>query len=55
MFGKILLLSGLLLQIVSGRSLRNPMTTVIPRPHITIQPTENINYRQLPNYGMLYY
>ena len=54
MFGKLLILTGLLVQVVSGGSLRT-QTTVIPRPLITVPPTDNTVYQQLPRYGILYY
>lgn len=56
MFTKILLLLTLSVHVVSG-GLRhpNPMTTVIPKPHVTIEPADIHIYYSQPQRKSLYY
>jgi hypothetical protein len=55
MFTRLVFLLGIVSQAMS-LSLRsqNPMTTVIPKPHVTILPTD-IYYEPIPRNAVLYH
>jgi hypothetical protein len=55
MFTKILLLLTLSAHAFSGGLRPNPMTTVIPRPRVTVHPADGPLYHSQPQRGSLYY
>lgn len=54
MFTRLVFLFSIVVQSIALSLRSNPMTTVIPKPHMTILPTD-IHYESIPKNAMLYH